>query len=47
VPYYQGGWSKVLGKEALKSDQIHPNAAGYAAFTENFAAWLREEGWLR
>ena len=47
VPYYQGGWSKVLGKEALKSDQIHPNAAGYAAFTANFAAWLREEGWLR
>ena len=47
VPYYQGGWSKVLGKEALKSDQIHPNAAGYAAFTENFATWLQEEGWLR
>lgn len=46
VSYYKGGWSAVLGKSSLKSDQIHPNAAGYAAFTTDFTAWLKEEGWL-
>ena len=47
VPYYANGWSQILGKEALKSDQIHPNAAGYETFTRNFAAYLKERGWLR
>ena len=47
VPYYANGWSQILGKDALKSDQIHPNAAGYEAFTRDFAAWLKESGWLR
>ena len=47
VPYYQGGWAKILGNESLKSDQIHPNAAGYEAFARDFAAWLKENGWLR
>ena len=47
LPYYRDGWSNVLGKDALKSDQIHPNAAGYAAFTQDFATWLKKEGWLR
>ena len=47
VPYYKGGWSAVLGKSNLKSDQIHPNAAGYAVFTTNFTAGLKKEGWLR
>lgn len=47
VPYYANGWSQILGKESLKSDQIHPNAAGYEAFTRDFAAWLKKSGWLR
>jgi len=47
IPYYANGWAKVLGKENLKSDQVHPNAAGYAEFTRDFAAYLKENGWLR
>ena len=47
IPYYTDGWSKILGNDALKSDQVHPNAAGYEAFTRDFAAWLKESGWLR
>ena len=47
IPYYANGWSQILGKESLKSDQIHPNAAGYEAFTRDFAAWLKKSGWLR
>lgn len=46
IPYYANGWAKVLGKENLKSDQVHPNAAGYAEFTRDFAAYLKENGWL-
>ena len=47
IPYYQGGWAKILGNESLKSDQVHPNAAGYEAFTQDFTAWLKKTGWLR
>ena len=47
IPYYANGWSQILGKESLKSDQIHPNAAGYEAFTRDFVAYLTKSGWLR
>ena len=47
VPYYANGWSQILGKDALKSDQIHPNAAGYAEFARGLTACLKENGWLR
>ena len=47
VPYYAIGWSQILGKDALKSDQIHPNAAGYAEFARGLTAYLKENGWLR
>ena len=47
VPYYANGWSQILGKDALKSDQIHPNAAGYDTFARGLAAYLKESGWLR
>ena len=47
VPYYDNGWSQILGKDALKSDQIHPNAAGYAEFARGLTAYLKENGWLR
>ena len=47
IPYYANGWSQILGKDALKSDQIHPNAAGYDTFARGLAAYLKESGWLR
>ena len=47
VPYYANGWSQILGKDAFKSDQIHPNAAGYAEFARGLTAYLKENGWLR
>ena len=47
VPYYANGWSQILGKDALKSDQIHPNAAVYAEFARGLTAYLKENGWLR
>jgi len=47
VPYYANGWSQILSKDALKSDQIHPNAAGYAEFARGLTAYLKENGWLR
>ena len=47
VPYYANGWSQILGEDALKSDQIHPNAAGYDTFARGLAAYLKENGWLR
>jgi lysophospholipase L1-like esterase len=47
LPLHAGGWARVLGDEALRSDQIHANAAGYRAFAEGLAASLRSAGWLR
>ena len=47
IPYYANGWSQILGKDTLKSDQIHPNAAGYDTFARGLAAYLKESGWLR
>jgi acyl-CoA thioesterase I len=41
VPLHALGWSRVLGDEKLKSDQIHANAAGYRAFAEGLVQTLR------
>lgn len=46
LPLHAGGWARVLGDAALRSDQIHANAAGYRAFAEDLAASLRGHGLL-
>lgn len=43
VPLFEGGWSHVLSRPELRSDQIHANAEGYQVFAERLAAWLREK----
>lgn len=46
VPLFAGGWSQVLSRPELRSDQIHANAAGYKLFAERLAAWLREQKYV-
>lgn len=44
VPLHGGGWARVLGDAALRSDAIHANAPGYEAFARGLAARARELG---
>lgn len=37
-------WSEILATERLKSDQVHPNAQGYALFAEKLHDFLLKEG---
>lgn len=46
IPVEKKGLSHILGKGALKSDYIHPNAAGYRLLAEDLAALLKKSGAL-
>lgn len=46
IPLYSDGWSIVLSDDALKSDRIHANAAGYRQFAEGLHGYLKDEGWM-
>ncbi|MCJ7799281.1 MAG: GDSL-type esterase/lipase family protein [Polaromonas sp.] len=43
VPLFAGGWSYVLSRAELRSDQIHANAQGYGVFAERLTGWLRDK----
>ncbi|WP_347484744.1 arylesterase [Vandammella animalimorsus] len=47
VPLLADAWAQVLSEPQLRSDQIHANAQGYAAFTDKLLAGLRAHGLLR
>ncbi|WP_296209858.1 GDSL-type esterase/lipase family protein [Psychrobacter sp. UBA3480] len=47
IPLYSDGWSTILSDEALKSDKIHANAAGYRQFAEGLHDYLKDKGWVR
>jgi lysophospholipase L1-like esterase len=44
LPLHRQGWSEVLANDALRSDAIHANAAGYEAFARGLLATLRTTG---
>jgi lysophospholipase L1-like esterase len=44
VPHEEAALRKILTDNALKSDLVHPNAAGYARLAEAIAALLRKAG---
>ena len=44
VPHEETALRKILTDNALKSDLVHPNAAGYAKLAEAIAALLRKTG---
>ena len=47
VPLLSDAWSDVMNQRRLMSDQIHPNATGYAEFTASLEKFLRKQGFLR
>ena len=44
LPYEGAALRKILTDNALKSDLVHPNAAGYARLAEALAALLKKTG---
>ena len=47
APLLSDAWGDVMKQSRLMSDQIHPNAAGYAEFTASLEKFLRKRGFLR
>jgi acyl-CoA thioesterase I len=46
IPLEQKGLAQILAKGSLKSDYIHPNAAGYRILAEKLADLLKKSGAL-
>jgi lysophospholipase L1-like esterase len=46
VPLQRQGWSEVLSDEALRSDRLHANAAGYAQMARHVRATAAAAGLL-
>jgi lysophospholipase L1-like esterase len=44
VPNEETALKKILTDNSLKSDLVHPNAAGYARLAEAVATLLRKTG---
>jgi len=44
LPYEETALKKILTDNALKSDLVHPNAAGYARLAQAIAALLKKTG---
>jgi acyl-CoA thioesterase-1 len=44
IPLHAGGWAKVLGDAALRSDAIHANDRGYEVFARGLAERAAELG---
>lgn len=47
VALLSGAWGDVMRDSRQMSDQVHPNAQGYAAFAARLQAFLRAQGFLR
>jgi len=47
IPIEQKGLAQILGKGSLKSDYVHPNAAGYRLLAEKVATLLKKSGALQ
>ena len=47
VTLLSSAWGDVMKQSRLMSDQIHPNAAGYAEFASHLEKFLRKQGFLR
>jgi lysophospholipase L1-like esterase len=44
LPYEETALKKILTDNGLKSDLVHPNAAGYARLADAVAALLKKSG---
>lgn len=46
VPLLAGAWGEVMRESRWMSDQVHPNAQGYAEFAARLQTFLRAQGFL-